>query len=126
MSGTAIFSFTLTAIPDVVGRLLARAGKSLEEIDFFVFHQANRYILEHLRDKLGIPAAKFHIGMAGCGNTVSSTIPIALKEAHSSGELRPGSLVMLVGFGVGYSWSAALVRWGGLVDGNHTSAGPRG
>jgi len=64
----------------------------------------------HLRRKLGIPEEKFPILLRDCGNTVSSTIPITLKHAIETGAARPGSLVMLVGFGVGYSWGAALVR----------------
>ncbi len=67
-------------------------------------------MLEHLRDKLKIPAEKFVIALSHVGNTVSSTIPIALKEAVDRQLLPPGKLVMLVGFGVGYSWSATLIR----------------
>jgi 3-oxoacyl-[acyl-carrier-protein] synthase-3 len=113
MDGAEIFAFTLDVVPRCVGDLLARAGKSLEEIDFFVFHQANRYMLEHLRKTLGIPAEKFIVELGHCGNTVSSTIPIALSGAHRQGRLKAGSTGMLVGFGVGYSWGAALIRWRG-------------
>jgi 3-oxoacyl-[acyl-carrier-protein] synthase-3 len=60
---------------------------------------------------LKIPADKFPVAMSHCGNTVSSTIPIVLKQIWSDGRLKPGALVMLVGFGVGYSWGAALLRW---------------
>jgi 3-oxoacyl-[acyl-carrier-protein] synthase-3 len=88
-----------------------RAGKNLDDIDLFVFHQANQYMLEHLRKKIGIPPEKFCIAMRDCGNTVSSTIPVALKRSEEEGRLREGQLVMLVGFGVGYSWGANLVRW---------------
>lgn len=110
MNGPEVFSFTLRAVPPAVGALLARAGRSMADVDLFVFHQANRYMLEHLRDKLGIPPEKFVVALSDCGNTVSSTIPIALKEAAGAGALPPGRLVMLVGFGVGYSWGATLVR----------------
>lgn len=112
MNGPEIFSFTLRVVPQTVGQLLARAGKAIDGIDLFVFHQANRYMLEHLRDKLHIPPEKFVEALSHCGNTVSSTIPIALKEAVERQQLRPGMLVMLVGFGVGYSWGATLIRWG--------------
>jgi 3-oxoacyl-[acyl-carrier-protein] synthase-3 len=74
-------------------------------------HQANEFLLEHLRNKLGIPKEKFCIAVRDCGNTVSCTIPIALRQAQNNGRLRPGMLVMLVGFGVGYSWGASLVQW---------------
>jgi 3-oxoacyl-[acyl-carrier-protein] synthase-3 len=113
MDGAEIFSFTLRAVPPLVERLLERAGKTRDEIDLFVFHQANRYMLEHLRKRLKLPAEKFVVDLADCGNTVSSTIPIALERAVHAGRVRDGALVMLVGFGVGYSWGATLVRWSG-------------
>ncbi len=111
MDGAEVFNFTLTAVPASVTKLLAKAQLSLEDIDLFVFHQANRYMLEHLRKRIKIPAEKFQISMSHCGNTVSSTIPIALKHALAEGRLQKGALVVLVGFGVGYSWGATLVRW---------------
>ncbi|HEY1205363.1 MAG: ketoacyl-ACP synthase III [Bryobacteraceae bacterium] len=112
MNGPEIFAFTLRAVPKAVHELLARAGKDLGDVDLYVFHQANRYMLEHLRKKLKIPVEKFFVGMRHCGNTVSCTIPIALKQAANEGRIQPGHLVMLVGFGVGYSWAATLIRWG--------------
>ena len=114
MNGPEIFNFTLRVVPACVKQLLERSGLSLEAVDFFVMHQANRYMLEHLRDKLGIPPAKFMVFMENTGNTVSSTIPIALHEALKSGLLKRGQVLVLVGFGVGYSWGGAVVRWQGL------------
>jgi len=111
MNGPEIFNFTLKAIPDCVARLLARTQLTLPDIDMFVFHQANQYMLEHLRKKLRIPDEKFLINLSACGNTVSSTIPIALKDAWEQKRLRNGYKAMLVGFGVGYSWGATLVEW---------------
>jgi len=111
MNGAEIFNFTLTAVPQSVQALLDKSGSKLEDIDLFVFHQANKYMLDHLRKRMKIPEDKFQLAMSHCGNTVSSTIPIALKHASSDGKLKEGSLVMLVGFGVGYSWGATLLRW---------------
>lgn len=111
MDGAEIFNFTLDVVPDSVTHLLERAGKSCDDIDLFVFHQANRYMLEHLRKRLKLPPEKFCMTMAHCGNTVSSSIPIALKHASDEGRIQAGQTAMLVGFGVGYSWSATLVRW---------------
>jgi 3-oxoacyl-[acyl-carrier-protein] synthase-3 len=68
-------------------------------------------MLEHLRLKLELPAEKFFVFLENCGNTVSSSIPIAIKEAMLVGRLRPGMTVMLVGFGVGLSWAATIVKW---------------
>lgn len=112
MDGGEIFNFTLTVVPETVAELLKRSGKSLEEIDLFIFHQANRYMLDHLRKRMKIPQEKFYVAMSHCGNTVSSTIPIALKHAWMEKRLTAGATVMLVGFGVGYSWGATLLRWG--------------
>jgi 3-oxoacyl-[acyl-carrier-protein] synthase-3 len=122
MSGPDVFSFTLNVVPPCVRQLLDKAGLSLNDIDLFVFHQANKYMLEQLRRKIGIPSDKFLISMSHCGNTVSSTIPIALRDAEAAGRLSGGQRVMVVGFGVGLSWAAALVRWPATpnLSGSHT------
>lgn len=111
MNGHEIFVFTLRAVPEAIRQLLLKADKTADQVDLFVFHQANQFMLEHLRRKLGIPRERFALAMSHCGNTVSSTIPIALKAAVEAGQLCSGSLVLLVGFGVGYSWGATLIRW---------------
>ena len=85
MDGPEIFSFTLKAVPQSVHKLLDKARLDLGQIDWFVFHQANRFMLEHLRRKLAIPAEKFVYALSDCGNTVSSTIPIALSRAEAEG-----------------------------------------
>ncbi len=111
MNGAEIFTFTLSAVPQSIDRILEKADLAMDDIDLFVFHQANRYMLEHLRKRMKIPEEKFVVAMGHCGNTVSSTIPIALKHAACEGRLTNQSTVMLVGFGVGYSWAATLLRW---------------
>ena len=113
MNGPEIFAFTIKAVPVAVQALLAKAGLMQDGIDLWVFHQANQYMLEHLRKKIGIPADRFAVAMANCGNTVSSSIPIALRELQALGRLTDGLRLGLVGFGVGYSWAATLVRWQG-------------
>jgi 3-oxoacyl-[acyl-carrier-protein] synthase-3 len=80
----------------------------MEDIDLFVFHQANAYMLEGLRSKINIPPEKFIVRMRDCGNTVSATIPIALEAIRAEGVIKPGQRIMLVGFGVGYSWGACI------------------
>jgi 3-oxoacyl-[acyl-carrier-protein] synthase-3 len=111
MNGPDVFNFTLRVVPPAVKQVLEHAGLTIDDVDLVVFHQANSYVLEHLRKKTEIPADKFWVSMQDYGNTVSSTIPIALKNAADAGKVRPGDLVLLVGFGVGYSWGATLVRW---------------
>ena len=111
MNGAELFGFTLQEVPDSINRLLLKTGTEIADYDLFVFHQANRYMLNHLRKSLKIPQDRFYIAMEHCGNTVSSTIPIALSHAVAEGRLKRGQRVMLVGFGVGYSWGAVSVRW---------------
>jgi 3-oxoacyl-[acyl-carrier-protein] synthase-3 len=111
MDGPEIFAFTIQVVGPMVDDLLARAGIGRDQVDLFVFHQANRFMLNHLRSQLEIPEERFYLALGQCGNTVSSTIPIALKEAEAAGVLRPGQRVMAVGFGVGYSWGATLLLW---------------
>ncbi len=116
MNGPQIFTFTLKAVPKLVSDLLDKSERTLDDVDLFVFHQANQYILDHLRQKIGIPEERFVCAMKHSGNTVSSTIPIALKHAQLDGRLRPNDTVMLVGFGVGYSWGATFIRPGSLAQ----------
>ena len=82
-----IFNFTSNSIPPLVNSVLVKNNIPGVEIDLFVFHQANKFLLNHLRKKLDIPEEKFYIYLESCGNTVSSTIPIALKEAIKENKL---------------------------------------
>jgi 3-oxoacyl-[acyl-carrier-protein] synthase-3 len=93
-------------VPQLVSQLLDRSGKTLEQVDLVIPHQANRFMLEQIRKKMKLSAEKFYINLESYGNTVSSTIPMAMELALNEGSLRPGSSVVLVGFGVGYSYGA--------------------
>ena len=109
MNGPEIFNFTLTTIPDLVEKTAKKNNLSLSEIDYFIFHQANEFMLDYLRKKTKIPIEKFCIDFSKTGNTVSVTIPIALKNAYSNKIVGKGSKIMLVGFGVGLSWGATII-----------------
>lgn len=111
MNGSEIFIFTLNIVPKTVNSILFKANLSKDEIDLFVFHQANQYMLNELRKKLKIPEEKFYLHLEKCGNTVSSTIPIALYHAFKDGKISKGSKVMVLGFGVGYSWAGAILKF---------------
>jgi 3-oxoacyl-[acyl-carrier-protein] synthase III len=111
MDGREIFSFTIKIVPDIIRRVLEKNQLKIEDIDLFIFHQANKFMLDHLRKSLKIPEEKFFLFLEGCGNTVSSTIPIALLEARKQTKCQPGSKVMLVGFGVGLSWGATIIEY---------------
>lgn len=108
MNGGEIFSFTLMTVPKMVKQTLEKNNLSKEDIDLYVFHQANKFMLNHLRKKLKIDDDKFFINMDNIGNTVSSTIPIALADAKSQGKLK--GHVLIAGFGVGLSWGATILN----------------
>lgn len=110
MNGPEIFSFTMKIVPQTVESTLSRAGLKIEDIDLFVFHQANLFMMRHLQSKLYIPDDKFIVDFEDIGNTVSCTIPIAFKRTMKKKEIKPGSKIMFVGFGVGYSWGATIVE----------------
>lgn len=110
MNGSEIFNFTSESIPKLTKQILLKIGLELIDIDLFVFHQANKYMLNHIRKKIGIPEEKFFISMNHCGNTVSSTIPIALYDAMKLGKFDLINNCLLEGFGVGYSWAACFLK----------------
>lgn len=111
MNGPEIFNFTLRVVPDLVDSVLDSAGLQFSDIDFFVPHQANAFMLKHLRDKLGISEERFAVDMEDFGNTVSSTIPMTLARLAKKGQLFEGMKIMVLGFGVGLSWAGAVLTW---------------
>lgn len=111
MDGPEIFNFTIEIVPSALTQTLTKANLDIAEIDLFVFHQANKFMLDHLRKRLGIPEDKFFVSMSKSGNTVSSTIPIALADASSQGLLSSGMKILLLGFGVGLSWAGTVIDW---------------
>jgi 3-oxoacyl-[acyl-carrier-protein] synthase-3 len=112
MDGPAIFSFAITTVPRTVKRLLEKSGLSPDDVDHYVYHQANKYMLEHLARRSRIPKEKMILDMDTVGNTVSASIPIAIERAVEGGRVRGGDRLLLVGFGVGYSWAACTLVWG--------------
>ena len=111
MDGSEIFNFTLEMVPALVDDTLQKNNLILTDIDLFVFHQANKYLLNFLRKKIRIPEEKFYYYIENVGNTVSSTIPIALYEAIKEKKVAKGSKVLIAGFGVGYSWAGTVLKF---------------
>ena len=111
MDGAEILMFTMDAVPKCVNDLLNKSGKNINDIDLFVFHQGSKLVMDNIIRRLDLPAEKVFINCQEVGNTVSASIPIALKDAVDQKRLKKGDLVMLVGFGVGLSWGACLVEW---------------
>ena len=110
MNGPEIFNFTIDAVPVAFNDVLQKNNLTLDGIDFVIFHQANKYMIDFLRKKLAIPEEKFFVDMADTGNTVSATIPIGLKKALDKKLIVKGNKVLLCGFGVGYSWGATIIE----------------
>ena len=108
MNGSEILSFTLEAVPLLVVDTLRKNSLQQTDINLFVFHQANKYILNFLRKKIKIEEEKFYYYIENVGNTVSSTIPIALYEAKKENKLTGN--ILLAGFGVGYSWGGVIMK----------------
>ena len=109
MNGPEVFKFTLDNVPLTVKACLEKNGRTIENVDFVIFHQANAYMLKNLRKKIGIEESKFYIDVEKIGNTVSNTIPIALEDSIKRGLIKSGDCVLLCGFGVGYSWGSTLI-----------------
>ena len=111
MKGAEIFTFTLKTVPKAFEALMTKANLSVDDVDWFIFHQANAFMLRHLRDRCGIPANKFVIDVEETGNTVSTSIPLAITRMEKRGSLKSGQKIVLIGFGVGYSWAGCCITW---------------
>jgi 3-oxoacyl-[acyl-carrier-protein] synthase-3 len=109
MDGQELFLFTMKRIPPLVEATARLNNCTLEGVDWFIFHQANAFMNEHIRAKLKIPKERAPIMFEDVGNTVSNTIPLTIHRVCN--QFEPGQKVMLVGFGVGYSWGAYMLEW---------------
>lgn len=110
MNGSAIFNFTLDAVPAMMNDVLCKNHIKRDDVDYFVFHQANKFMLNTIRKVCVIPKDKFYIDLSETGNTVSSTILIGLKQCLDRNVVHENMTVMLAGFGVGYSWAGVIIR----------------
>lgn len=110
MNGTEVFTFSLRVVPKLVTDVLLKNNLTMPDIEYFIFHQANKFMLEHLRKKIGIDKHKFVLQMEDSGNTGPSTIPIALKKTWSEYDIPPGADILLAGFGVGLSWAGTVIK----------------
>lgn len=111
MDGKGIFNFTAFEIPKLIKKCLNKNHLEMNEIDLYIFHQANEFMLHTIRKRLGIPEEKFLIHLKNCGNTVSSTIPIALKHAVNDNKIKGLDKVLLSGFGVGLSAGSVVIQY---------------
>jgi len=111
MNGGAIFNFTLDAVPAMMNQLFEKSGLTKNDINYYVFHQANKFMLSTIRKVCVLPKDKFYIDLANVGNTVSSTILIGLKKCLVNYTIKPDMMVMCCGFGVGLSWGGTILKF---------------
>ena len=111
MEGQKTFRFAVEMVPWCIHELLGQSGLKLEDIDWFVLHQANKRIIDHVAKKLGMPGERFYQNIAHYGNTSAASIPIALDEMAEQGLLKRGQKLLCVGFGAGLTWGGALLEW---------------
>lgn len=111
MNGSAIFNFTLDAVPAMMKEILAKNKMEKDEVDYYVFHQANKFMLNTIRKVCVLPKDKFFVNLEETGNTVSSTVMIGLKQCIEAGTITPGMKVMVTGFGVGLSWGGTILKF---------------
>jgi 3-oxoacyl-[acyl-carrier-protein] synthase-3 len=111
MNGREVFKFATRVLVSSGGDLLEMTGKSVDEVDVYVPHQANRRIIDHAVSKLGVAEDRVVINVDRYGNTSSGSIPIALVDAQEDGRLRNGALVLMTGMGAGLTWGSALLEW---------------
>lgn len=111
MNGIEVFNFLIQKVPILVKEILAKNNLAMEDIDLFVFHQASNMILKAIERKLKIEEGKMAYYIENNGNTVSVSIPLALREAEKEGRLKKGNKVLIAGYGVGFSWSGTVLYY---------------
>ena len=111
MNGREVFRFATRVMVSSAEAVLEECGRSVDDIDVYVPHQANVRIIDHAAKKLGIPEEKVVVNVDRYGNTSSGSIPLALADASDDGRLKPGKLVLMTGMGAGLTWGSALIEW---------------
>jgi 3-oxoacyl-[acyl-carrier-protein] synthase III len=111
MNGPEVFKFATRILVQSAEEIMERCGVTIDDVDVYVPHQANRRIIDHATKKLGVPSEKVVVNVDRYGNTSSGSIPLALADAALDGRLQPGKLVLMTGMGAGLTWGSALIRW---------------
>ena len=111
MNGSAIFNFTLEAVPAMMKDILTKNNMTPDDVEYYVFHQANKFMLNTIRKVCVLPKDKFYVNLEETGNTVSSTVMIGLKQCIEAGTITQGMKVMVSGFGVGLSWGGTILKF---------------
>jgi len=122
MDGPALVKFSLDVVPPLIDRVLKQAEWNREDVDLYLMHQATLFMLDHLRNQLGLDSELVPEALEDCGNTVSSTIPLLIERLRTTGRLKPGKRTLLVGFGVGLSWAGCT--WTETWEARQSQAAP--
>jgi 3-oxoacyl-[acyl-carrier-protein] synthase-3 len=117
MNGREVFKFATRVMVTSAEAVLEECGKTVEDVDVYVPHQANVRIIDHAARKLGFPEEKVVVNVDRYGNTSSGSIPLALADAADDGRLKPGKLVLMTGMGAGLTWGSALIEWTHTMNG---------
>jgi 3-oxoacyl-[acyl-carrier-protein] synthase-3 len=112
MDGPEVFRHAVARMSQVTMTAIERAGMTLEDIDLFVYHQANGRITRALGERLGLPMERVVDCIEDLGNSSAATLPLALAVAEQDGRLKPGARVLLSAFGAGFTWGGGVVEWG--------------
>jgi 3-oxoacyl-[acyl-carrier-protein] synthase III len=117
MNGREVFKFATRVLVSSAEKVLRECGRSVDEVDVYVPHQANVRIIDHAARKLGIPEDRVVVNVDRYGNTSSGSIPLALADAEADGRLGDGNLVLMTGMGAGLTWGSSLLEWtnGGMI-----------
>ena len=111
MNGSAIFNFTCDVVPVLVSQILEKNHIEKEDVNYYVFHQANKFMLNTIRKCCKLPKDRFYVNLSETGNTVSSTVMIGIKQCLDAGTITSGMKVMVTGFGVGLSWGGTILKF---------------
>lgn len=111
MDGKKVFKFAVETVPACIDAVLEKAGRTVDDVDFFVFHQANARIIDLAVRKYHIPAEKYYKNISEYGNTAAASVPLVLSELEDQGRIGPGSRMLVVAFGGGLTWGGALIEF---------------
>lgn len=111
MNGSEVFKFAVRMIPETLMRSLQDSGLEVGDVTLFIPHQANQRITDTIAGRLGVEPERVASTIALTGNTSAASIPLVLHDLYTGGQLHPGDILALVGFGAGLTWGSAIVRW---------------
>lgn len=111
MDGMDVFYFAINSVPNIIQEILEKNNMELNNIDMVILHQANKTILKYIQKRLKLSDDKFYVNMEDTGNTASVTIPLAIENLNNNNKLQEGMNILLLGFGVGYSWCGTIIKW---------------